>query len=596
MITEISGAREQSVHTATLRRVGQIFLPYWRRSVLVVVIILTTTGLNAVNPIVTGLIIDSAFPHKDLTLLTLLVLVLIGTSCLYWSIYLAQGYLNASIGQRVMRDLRIILYTKMQGMSLRFYTTIRTGEILSRLSNDVNGVESVVTDTFTNILVNVATVLITLVILLRLNALLTLSFLCLVPFFIWLTMWRGKISRSVSTQRQQAMADVSAMLEETLNVSGALLSKSFGRQSITIERFAATNERLMVAQMRQVMSGQQWISIIHVFYALLPALVYYVGGRQVIGDTLSLGSLVAYTMLQYRLFTPVGALLNVHVDLQGALGLFDRIFEYLDLPIEITDSSDAIALNEMNGHIRFHSVGFRYQPEQPTLIDVDFEVQPGQLVALVGPSGAGKTTITYLLARFYDVEQGAVEIDGHDVRDVKMESLGRHIGMVTQETYLLNTTVRENIAYGRSDATEAEIIAAAKAAYIHERIQALPHGYDTIVGARGYTLSGGEKQRIAIARVLLKDPCILILDEATSALDTQSERLIQAALEPLMEGRTTLAIAHRLSTILAADQILVIDGGRIIERGTHKGLLEEDGLYARLYHEQFGDCMEALPL
>jgi ATP-binding cassette subfamily B protein len=374
-----------------------------------------------------------------------------------------------------------------------------------------------------------------------------------------------------------------------------LLIKGFGRQQAAVDTFAATNDRLMVAQLGQVMVGRRWSAIMHGFYALLPALVYYVGGRQVIGGTLSLGGLVAYTMLQYSLFTPLGSLLTMHADLQGALALFERIFAYLDLPIEVADRPGARALGPVAGDVRFCHVGFRYTPDHPTLVDVDFAARPGQLVALVGPSGAGKTTITYLLARLYDVCEGAVEIDGQDVRDVTLESLGRQIGMVTQETYLHNATVRENITFGRPEATEQDVVAAARAAHIHERILQLPQGYDTVVGARGHILSGGEKQRLAIARVLLMDPRILILDEATSALDTMSERLIQAALGPLLAGRTTIAIAHRLSTILAADQILVVADGHIAERGTHAQLLQDCGLYAQLYREQFGaadDCAE----
>jgi ATP-binding cassette, subfamily B, bacterial len=573
---------------ATLRRVGHIFRPYSRHALLIVLTIIATSILGVVNPLVSGRIIDYAFPHQDRALLTVLVLALLATDSLYWLIYLAQSYLSATVGQRIMRDLRVRLYTHLQRLALRFYTAARTGELISRLSNDVDGVESVVTDTFNTTLANLVTLIISLVVLLRLNAPLTLILLGLLPFFLYLTRWNGQLSRRVSNERQQTLADVAALLEETLNVSGALLLKSFGCQSVATARFIAANERLLRVQLSQALIGRRWAAIIHLFYALLPALVYYVGGRQVIGGTLSLGSLVTYTMLQYRLFNPIGALLDVHVAWQGALALFDRIFAYLDLPVEIADRPDAVVLKETRGHIRFRSVSFSYQPDQLTLHDVNFEVQPGQLVALVGPSGAGKTTISYLLARLYDVKQGTVEIDGHDVRTVALASLARHIGMVTQETYLLNATVRENIAYGRPDASEAELVAAATAAHIHERILALPNGYATIVGARGYTLSGGEKQRIALARVLLKDPRILILDEATSALDTQSERLIQAALDSLMAGRTTLAVAHRLSTILAADQILVMDAGRIVERGTHAMLLARGGIYTRLYHEQFG--------
>jgi ATP-binding cassette subfamily B protein len=328
---------------------------------------------------------------------------------------------------------------------------------------------------------------------------------------------------------------------------------------------------------------------LHIFFAAIPALIYYVGGRQVISGALTPGVLVAFTALQGNLFPALRELLNVHMDIQGALALFERLFTYLDLPIEITVRPHAKMLERVEGTIRFRRVSFNYHPDAPTLVDIDFTLSPGQLVALVGPSGAGKTTTTYLLQRLYDVTQGAVEIDGHDVRDITPESLARQIGVVTQEAYLQHATVRENIAYGRSDATEDEIIAAARAAQMHERILELPDGYDTLVGPRGYLLSGGEKQRIAIARVLLKNPRILILDEATSSLDTRSERLIQDALNKLMAGRTTLAIAHRFSTVLSADLILVMDKGHIVERGTHEELLKCGGLYAQLYREQYTD-------
>jgi ATP-binding cassette subfamily B protein len=533
-----------------------------------------------------------------------------------------------------MRDFRNKLHEHLQSMSLRFFTSTRTGEIQSRLSNDVGGVQAVVTNTATSIVSNLSTVISTIIAMLFISPLLTLISLGLLPIFLWITYKIGNVRRTTSKETQESMASLTAMMQETLSVSGILLTKTFGRQKYAQERFEKENQNLTNLEVRQQMIGRWFFMFIGVFFSITPAIVYLVAGTQIIHNpvsaSISLGGIVAFTTLQSRLFFPIGQLLNIQVDVQGALALFDRIFEYLDLPIEIKDKPKALQLkaNDERGEINFKDVSFTYKNDdygllravsrpvqnghesekdailtkpvsaehveiidkserRSTLSHVTFDIQPGQLAALVGPSGAGKTTITYLVPRLYDVESGAVEIDGHNVKDIALASLGELIGMVTQETYLFHSSVRENLMYARSDATEEEMIAAAKAAAIHDRIMELDDGYDTIVGERGYKLSGGEKQRIAIARVILKNPRILILDEATSALDTHSERLIQAALEPLMKNRTTLAIAHRLSTILAADVILVVNKGEIVERGTHEELMELNGMYARLYNEQF---------
>jgi ATP-binding cassette subfamily B protein len=587
----------------TVRRVAGSFRPYWRQVVVVLLAIIVVGMLGVVNPYMLKFSISIAFPRKDFRLLAIFVGIMIITPIISSLIGVGQTYLNTVIGQSVMRDLRNQLYTHLQYMPLKFFTNTRTGEIQSRLSNDIGGVQTAVTDTATSIVSNVTIALSTIVGMLVLSWQLTLLSLGLLPLFLWLTYRVGGVRRELSKNTQISLADLSAMVEETLSVSGVLLTKTFGRQRQQIQRFSDENEHLVALQIRQQMIGRWFFSFISTFFSITPALVYLLmgylafgPGRQASPQTTSdlVGTLVAFTTLQSRLFFPIGQLLNVQVELQGALALFDRIYEYLDMPHEITNRPGAVALSPatVRGEVVFEHVTFRYDPEQerPTLDDVSFAVRPGQLAALVGPSGAGKTTITYLVPRLYDVESGTVRIDGHDVRDVTIESLGETIGVVTQETYLFHSTVRENLRYAKPDATDAELEAAARAAAIHERIMELPEGYDTIVGERGYKLSGGEKQRVAIARVILKDPRILILDEATSALDTHSERLIQAAIEALMHNRTTIAIAHRLSTILKADQILVVEGGRIVERGTHAQLLARGGLYARLYEEQFKDA------
>src|SRR5436309_3448255 len=626
--------RGRKTDSHTLKRVALAFSPYKIQIIIVLFAIILTTVLGLVNPFMIPFIFDDAIGKGNEKLLIILVSIMIVMPIITGLIGVGQTYLNNVIGQQVMRDFRNKLHAHLQSMSLRFFTSTRTGEIQSRLSNDVGGVQAVVTNTATSIVSNLSTVISTIIAMLFISPLLTLISLGLLPIFLWITYKLGNVRRMTSKETQESMALLTAMMQETLSVSGILLTKTFGRQKYAQDRFEKENQTLTNLEVRQQMIGRWFFMFIGIFFSITPAIVYLVAGLQIIhnpvNSPISLGGIVAFTTLQSRLFFPIGQLLNIQVDVQGALALFDRIFEYLDLPIEIKDKPKTLHLkaNDVRGEVAFKDVSFTYKnddygllstasrpgqngnqkekdeiPTEPistetaevsekperrsTLSHVTFDIQPGQLAALVGPSGAGKTTITYLVPRLYDVDSGAVEIDGHNVKDIALASLGELIGMVTQETYLFHASVRENLMYARSDATEVEMIAAAKAAAIHDRIMELDDGYDTIVGERGYKLSGGEKQRMAIARVILKNPRILILDEATSALDTHSERLIQAALEPLMKNRTTLAIAHRLSTILAADVILVVNHGEIVERGTHDELMQLGGVYARLYNEQF---------
>jgi ATP-binding cassette subfamily B protein len=601
---------ERKADMRTVRRVMQAFRPYRRSVAVVLAAIMVVAVLGIVNPYMLKFSISIGFGQQNFKLLSLFVAVMIITPIISSLIGVGQTYLNTRIGQSVMRDMRNKLYSHLQRMPLRFFTDTRTGEIQSRLSNDIGGVQSVVTDTATSVVSNVTVAISTIVGMLFLDWRLTLLSLGLLPLFLWLTYRVGKVRREISKNTQVSLAELSAMVEETLSVSGVLLTKTFGRQRQEIARFGKENEKLVALQIRQQMVGRWFMMFISTFFSITPALVYLLLGYLTFGPgrppstpqeiTETVATLVAFTTLQSRLFFPIGQLLSVQVEIQGALALFDRVFEYLDMPHDIQDKPDALTLEPamLRGEVAFEHVAFRYRAdsERPTLDDVSFEVKPGQLTALVGPSGAGKTTITYLVPRLYDVASGAVKIDGHDVRDLTLESLGEAIGVVTQETYLFHTTIRENLRYAKPDATDDELERAARAAAIHERIAELPEGYDTVVGERGYKLSGGEKQRIALARVILKDPRILILDEATSALDTHSERLIQAALETVMQNRTTIAIAHRLSTILAADQILVVNEGKIVERGTHAELLARDGLYAQLYNEQFSSLESEYPL
>jgi ATP-binding cassette subfamily B protein len=610
------------IKPATVRRVVATFGPYRRKVIFVGLMIVITAGLGVVNPLLIVRVFDNALfgpnndcagqPCPNLPLLYFYVALMIAIPLVTSIIGIGQTYLANDVGLHVMQDLRNSLYEHLQKMPLRFFTTTRTGEIQSRLANDVGGVQSVVTDTASTVLSNVVTIISTIVAMLLLSIPLTVLSLLLMPLFLWLTVRVGKARREVATNTQRTLADLTAITEETLSVSGMLLSKSFGRRGYEVDRYQGENERLTGLLIRQTMIGRSFFALIGFFFSITPALVYLVAGwvnSNHGAAVIQSGMLVGFTTLQSRLFFPIGSMLQVSTEVQSSMALFDRVYEYLDMKHEIVDAPDAEPLVDVRGAVELDHVRFRYEepldgggaptpsgdgdsPRQRrlwTLDDVSIRIDPGQLAALVGPSGAGKTTITYLVPRLYDVQSGAVRIDGHDVRKVTLESLGEAIGIVTQETYLFHDTIRRNLLYGKPGASQDQLEAAARAANIHERIAELPDAYDTVVGERGYKLSGGEKQRLAIARVILKDPSILILDEATSSLDTTSERLVQAALEPLMHGRTTIAIAHRLSTILQADVIFVLDRGRVVEQGTHEELLTKSGLYARLYEQQFRD-------
>jgi ATP-binding cassette, subfamily B, bacterial len=574
---------DPAVRRANLRRVAALFKPYRGRLAAVLALIVFSAALGVVSPFLLREILDRAIPRHDVGLLSWLAGGMIAISVFSGVIGVAQTLLSNQVGQRVMHDLRSKVYRHLQRLSLAFFTRTRTGEVQSRISNDIGGVQNVVTSTATSIVSNVTTVLATIVAMIALDWRLTLFGLALLPLFVLLTRRVGKERQKIAKSTQETLADISSLVQESLSVSGIMLGKTMGRSRELADRFENDSLRLADLEVRQRMAGRWVMSSIQMTFSILPAAVYWFGGWWLAhGHTgITIGTLVAFTTLQTRLLFPIGSLLGVQLDVQTSLALFDRIFEYLDQPVDIEEKRDAISVARA-GDVVFDGVWFGYGDDDWTLEDVSFVVPAGTTTALVGETGSGKTTLGYLAARLYDVGRGSVTIGGVDIRDLTFEALSDLVGVVSQETYLFHATVRENLRFAKPAATDDEIESAAEAARIHHVIAELPEGYDTVVGERGYRFSGGEKQRIAIARTILRNPPILVLDEATSSLDTETERLVQDALDRLSEGRTTIAIAHRLSTVRNADQIVVLDRGRIVEIGKHEELILAGGRYTAL--------------
>jgi ATP-binding cassette, subfamily B, bacterial len=577
----------QPVTRAMLVRIAGYFRRYRKKWGLVVATVAVQAGLGLVPPLLLATIIDKGILQRNGGLLNVLVALTIVVQLSIGLVGVGLTYLNTMIGQGIVFDLRTQLYRSLRTQGMRFFTHARAGELVSRLSSDVSGVEDVVTSTASQALSNLLIVISTLVVMFVLNWQLSLVSLAILPLFVYPTRRVGKIRRELAKRRQRRVASMSSIVEETLGVSGAQLIKTFGRDSYEIDRFAGVSDEYRSVRIRESMIGRWFFMTIQTFWAAAPAIVLLVGGHQAIAGKFTVGRIMAFTAYQARLFMPINQLLTVHIDVQSALALFERIFEYLDLDPDVVEKQGAVSIDAPLGNVHFTDVAFSYRTDLPVLHDVSFDVPAGTMTALVGPSGAGKSTIVALVSRLYDPDSGSVALDGRDLKDLTLGSVSDAVGVVSQDTFLFHATLRENLLYAKPGASEEEMIAAAHAAQIHTFIADLPEGYDTLVGERGYRLSGGEKQRVSIARAILKDPKVLVLDEATSALDTRSERLIQQAVAQLLRGRTAIVIAHRLSTILAAEQILVVDGGRIGERGRHDELLARGGLYARLYREQF---------
>jgi len=570
----------------SLRRIGRLFSPYKWQMAIVTAIIVASSIVGVASPFLLRAVLDTALPDRNLRLLILLVAGMIGIAAITSAFGVIQTWISTKVGQQVMHGLRTSVFGHLQRQSIAFFTRTRTGEVQSRITNDIGGMESVVTSTATSIASNLTTAVATAVAMVALSWKLSLISLVVMPPAIYLSRKVARLRRAITTEQQRELANLNVTIEEGLSINGVQLAKTMGAGPSLVERFTASSARLIDLELRSQLAGRWRMASMSIIFAAIPAVIYLAAGvPTVTAGAMTIGTLVAFTTLQNSLFRPLTGLLNTGVSVVSSLALFARIFEYLDLPVEVDDPADPVEIVPavIDGHVRLADVSFTYPgADRPALTGVDLDVPAGATLALVGETGSGKTTLAALVARLYDPAAGTVSIDGIDIRDMKLTDLAAVVGVVSQETYLLHTTVRENLRYAKPDATDAEIEEAARAAQIHDLIAGLPDGYDTMVGSRGHRFSGGEKQRLAIARTLLRDPRVLVLDEATSALDTETERAVQHAFDNLAVGRTTITIAHRLSTVRNADQIVVLDHGHVAESGTHSSLLADNGRYAGL--------------